>query len=61
MSRSYNFTHYFMRITHVSDHLATIGDKLDDIELVNVALSGFPKTWEPFVKGVYARENLPNW
>jgi hypothetical protein len=24
---------------------------LDDIELMNVALNGFPKSWEPFVKG----------
>jgi hypothetical protein len=25
---------------------------------VNVALNGFTKTWEPFVKGIYARDKL---
>jgi hypothetical protein len=50
-----------MRITQVHDQLAAIGEKLDDVELMNVALNGFPKSWEPFVKGVCARENLPDW
>jgi hypothetical protein len=30
-----------MRITQIRDQLATIGEKLEDIELVNVALNGF--------------------
>jgi hypothetical protein len=29
-----------------------------DAELVNMALNGFPMSWEPFVKGICARENL---
>jgi hypothetical protein len=28
---------------------------------MNVALNGLPKSWEPFVKGVCTRENLPDW
>jgi hypothetical protein len=52
MSRSDNVTSYFMRITQVHDQLAAIGEKVDDVELVNVALNGLPKSWEPFVKGV---------
>jgi hypothetical protein len=26
-----------------------------------VALNGFPTSWEPFVKGIFACENLPNF
>jgi hypothetical protein len=48
MSRYDNVTSYFMRITWARGHIATIGEKLDDVELVNVALNGFPKSWEPF-------------
>jgi hypothetical protein len=61
MSRSDNVTSYFMRITQTRDQLAAIGEKVDDVELVNVALNGFTKSWEPFVKGICAREKLPNW
>jgi hypothetical protein len=61
MSRSDNVTSYFMRITQVHDQLAAIGEKMEDVELMNVALNGLPKSWEPFVKGVCARENLPDW
>jgi hypothetical protein len=61
MSRSKNFTRYFMRITCTHDQLAAIGEKVDDVELVNVALNSFTKSWKPFVKGIYAQEKLPNW
>jgi hypothetical protein len=53
MSRSDNVTSYLMRITQVRDQLAAIGEKTEDVELVNVALNGLPKSWEPFVKGVF--------
>jgi hypothetical protein len=61
MSRSDNVTNYLMRITQVCDQLASIGEKKEDAELMNVALNGLPKSWEPFVKGVCARENIPYW
>jgi hypothetical protein len=34
MSRSDNVTKYFMRITRVHDHLATIGKKPDDVNIL---------------------------
>jgi len=58
MSISDNVTSYFRRITQVHDQLASIGEKLDDVELANVALDGFPNSRKPFVKGVYAQEKL---
>lgn len=61
MSRSNNVTSYFMRITQTRDQLAAIGEKVDEEKLVYVALNGFTKSWEPFVKGICAREKLPNW
>jgi 2-phosphoglycerate kinase len=36
MSRSNNVTNYFTRITQIHDHLVAIGEKVDDVELVNV-------------------------
>jgi hypothetical protein len=45
----------------VCDHLTAIGEKTLEVELVNVALNGLPKSWEPFVKGVCARENILDW
>jgi hypothetical protein len=48
MSRSDNVTNYFMWIIQVCDQLAAIGEKTEDAELLNVALNGLPKSWEPF-------------
>jgi hypothetical protein len=61
MSRSDNVTSYFMRITQVHDQLATIGEKVNDTRTCKCGTEWFPKSWEPFVKGVCAREKLPYW
>jgi hypothetical protein len=61
MSRFDNFTSYFMSITRVHDQLVAIGEKVDDVYLINVAFNGFPKSWEPFAKGVCAREKILDW
>jgi hypothetical protein len=34
---------------------------VDETELVRIALNGFTKQWDVFVRGVVAREKLPNW
>jgi hypothetical protein len=33
-----------MRISHIRDQLVAIGEAIDDTELVNVALNGFPRS-----------------
>jgi hypothetical protein len=44
MSRYDNVTSYLMTISWVHDQLPTIGEKIDDIKLVNVELNGLPKS-----------------
>jgi hypothetical protein len=34
---------------------------MDDYELVRTPLKGFTKQWTPFIKGIVAREKLPDW
>jgi regulator of replication initiation timing len=54
MSSEETVVNYIMRITQIQDKLVAIGDKVEDIELVNVAFRGLPNYWEPFVKGICA-------
>ena len=49
MPNSDTVVSYLMRITEICDHLVPIGEVVDDTELVNVALNGFPRSWEPFL------------
>jgi len=42
MSSSEKFASYLMRITWIHAQLVTIGELVDDTELVNVALNGLP-------------------
>jgi hypothetical protein len=36
-------------------------DKVEDFELVNVALSGLQISWEPFMQRICARDKLPGF
>jgi hypothetical protein len=52
---------YLMKITQIQDQLTTIGETVQDVELVNVALRGLPRSWEPFVQGICARDKFPDF
>jgi hypothetical protein len=43
----------------VRDQLATKRVKVEDEELVTIALNGFFASLKPFVQGIYAQEKLP--
>ena len=51
---------YLFHFTDVRDELATIWEIVAETELVRITLHGFPKSWEVFVEGVVALENLPD-
>jgi hypothetical protein len=61
MSSSDTVANYLMRITQILDQLVTISETMDDIKLVNVALSGLHESWEPFVQGICAQVKLPTF
>jgi hypothetical protein len=50
MNKSETVSDYFMRISLIKDHLTTIGDYVDDVELVTTTLNRFPSSWDPFVQ-----------
>ena len=52
---------YLTRVTQVKDELSSVGETIPDSELMRIALKGFTKKWEAFVKCIVGRENLPSW
>ena len=48
-----------MKITQTKDQLIAIGEKVDDRELVSLALNGIPTSSKPFIHDVCARDALP--
>ena len=52
---------YLTRLTQIRDELGAVGSKTVDEKLVWIALNGFSKPWDTFVKGVVAREKLLDW
>jgi hypothetical protein len=52
---------YLTKFTQIRDELATVGETVDETELVRTTLNGFTKQWDMFFQGVVAREKLPDW
>ena len=61
MAKGEGVVPYLTRLTQIKDELGVVGSKTKDEELVRIALNGFSKPWDTLVKGVVAREKLPNW
>ena len=61
MAKGEGVVPYLTRLTQIRDELGAVGSKTVDEELVWIALNGFSKTWDTFVKGVMARDKLPYW
>lgn len=61
MTKTENVSSYLTRISQVCDELGVVGKKVDDAELVRVALNGFCQPLHDFVCAVVARENFPSW
>jgi len=49
MSKSDPVSTYFMKVSQIKDQLVTIGEIVDDSELVITTLNGFPSSWDAFV------------
>jgi hypothetical protein len=61
MSQGENVTSYLTKLRQIKDELAAVGDIIPESELVRIALNGFGKQWDVFVKCVVDRETFPTW
>jgi hypothetical protein len=61
MGKEESVSSYLTRVAQVKDELAAVGEVISNSELVRIALNGFTKDWEVFVKCVVGREHLLDW
>jgi hypothetical protein len=61
MGKGESVSSYLTQVAQVKDELAAVGEVISDSELVRIALKGFTKEWEVFVKCVVGREHIPDW
>jgi hypothetical protein len=61
MMKTDSVTSFLTRFSQIRDELAVVGEIVDPFELVRIALNGFSKPWESFVRGIVAREHMPSW
>jgi hypothetical protein len=61
MGKEESVSPYITRVVQVKDEVDVVGEVISDSELVRIALKGFTKEWEVFVKCVVGHEHLPDW
>jgi hypothetical protein len=61
MGKEESVSSYLTRVAQVKYELAAVGEVISDSKLVRIALKGFTKEWEVFVKCVVGHEHLPYW
>lgn len=52
---------FFMNISQIKDYLIAIGVNVDDDDLVQTTVDGFPPSWDTFLSGINSHENKPNF
>ena len=48
----------FTRVSQIKDHLESIGDMVEEAEVVVRTLNGIPRDWESFIQGICSRRKL---
>jgi hypothetical protein len=61
MAKGEGVASYLTWLAQVKDELAAVGEIISEAELGRIALKGFTKEWDVFVKCVVGRENFPDW
>jgi hypothetical protein len=56
-----SITSYFVRISQLRDQLQAMEEIISEKELVNIVLSGLPKTWDAFAASMNTRKEYPTF
>jgi hypothetical protein len=57
MGKEESVSSYLTRVAQVRYEMAYVGEVISDLELVRIALKGFTKEWEVFIKCVVGHDN----
>jgi hypothetical protein len=58
MGKGESVSSYLTRVAQVKDELVVVGEVISNSKLVRIALKGFTKKWEVFVKCVVSRDHF---
>jgi hypothetical protein len=61
MGKRESVSSYLTKLRQVKDELAVVGETMDGTKLVRIALNGFSKSWDVFMRGIVAKEHTPDW
>ena len=58
MKKAETMQSYFSRVSQIKEQLESIGDMVEEAEVVMTTLNGLPTEWDSFIRGICARRKL---
>ena len=49
---------YFTRVSQIKEQLEAVDEEVENVEIVMTTLNGLPRSWDSFIQGICARNNL---
>ena len=49
---------YFTRVSQIKEQLEAVDEEVENADIVMTTLNGLPRSWDSFIKGIYARNKL---
>ena len=49
---------YFTRFSQIKEQLEAADEEVENAKIGMTTLNGLPRTWDPFIQGIYARNKL---
>ena len=46
---------YFTRVSKINEQLEAVEEEVENVEIVITTLNGLPRSWNSFIRGMYAR------
>ena len=56
MQKSESIHAFFTRISQINEQIISIGDSVEEVELVMTTLNGLSKSWDSFIRGIYCSD-----
>ena len=50
--------YYFTRVSQIKEQLEAVDEEVENAKIVMTTLNGLPRSWDSFIKGIYARNKL---
>ena len=58
MQKEETMQSYFSKVSQIKEQLESVGDMVEEAEVVMTTLNGLPREWASFIRGICAKRKI---